>query len=789
MNPQDPSEPARRSRGDDTSSMYRLSLDSLGKYVRACAEKLDAGMSFYELCRQHRGPSCLSPEIPKLPHAAAGYLQRLRRHGAPVVQSTPPWTLEQLDAAVARGPHLSSRMHAEFLRNDMCEMVERGIWMVLPYRCVRHLRGLRVAPMGVVPQRNRRPRPIVDYTYNGVNGDTVLLAPDSMQFGHAFPRFLQRLHRADTRHGPVYLAKTDVSDGFYRVGLSVSSIPALGVVIPSLPGEEPLIAFPMALPMGWIESPPYFCAVTETITDITNDRLASGNLAQATHRFDDLADSPPDDLPPPPGNNSSAPSLPPPVIRSRGPLQRPLAYVDGFVDDWIQAVQGPPEYRRAVRRTLFEVLDAVIRPLAPDDNPHRKEPNSMKKLKLGDASWATRKIILGWLIDTLRRTIELPPHRVDRLHELLDSFPRHQRRTSRRKWQQVLGELRSMVLAIPGGRGLFSQLQSVLDYRPDAKPSDRLTLSSAVHDQLDDLRLLAEDLRLRPTRWGECVDTDPAFIGAVDAAAPGMGGVWFDCAKRLPPLLWRQRFPPPVESNVVSWENPRGKLTNSDLEQAGVIAHADVLAQHQDLRERTICSLSDNIASVSREARGSTSTDSPSAYLCRLASLHQRFFRYRQRLAHIPGILNVMADILSRRWDLSDSQILDLFNERFPQEQPWQLCRLRSGMNSSVINALWKRRCETASLLDVPPPLKDAGRSGPNSVNNISWTPTLPKMKIPSLGYKYSLKDFEMAGLRPAASLSDLEQWRTPSVLLHRRTPCWARRIPERHSSAKPTLA
>jgi hypothetical protein len=48
-----------------------------------------------------------------------------------------------------------------------------------------------------------------------------------------------------------------------------------------------------------------------------------------------------------------------------------------------------------------------------------------------------------------------------------------------------------MVLAIPGGRGLFSQLQSVLDYSPNALPTDRLQLTKAVHHQLDDFRWLA----------------------------------------------------------------------------------------------------------------------------------------------------------------------------------------------------------------------------------------------------------------------------------------------------------
>ena len=68
------------------------------------------------------------------------------------------------------------------------------------------------------------------------------------------------------------------------------------------------------------------------------------------------------------------------------------------------------------------------------------------------------------------------------------------------------------------------------------------------------------------------------------------------------------------------------------------------------------------------------SSDSPAAYLYQIASFHQRAYWYRLCSSHIPGTLNVMADILSRRWELSDSQMLNLFNSTFPQAQLWQLC-------------------------------------------------------------------------------------------------------------------
>ena len=745
---------------------------------------LGTGMSFEALVIQQRGLSCLAPGVASLPHPAADVLEQLRSRGAPVVQTTPPWTLQERDAAVQRGPHQSSNAHTEFLREELQSMVAAGQWMVLPYRCVRDLPDLRLAPMGVVPQRDRRPRPIIDYTYNKVNADNVTLAPDSLQFGNALERFLQQVQRADTRQGPVYLAKADVADAFMRVWVEAESVSRLGALIPSLPGEEPLIAFPLVLPMGWTDSPPYFCTVSETAADLTNELLIAAPQDPAPHRLDEAADTrgpaPPSLLPTATSADLDSTGVPAPSIRSQGPLQAPLAYVDAFVDDYILAAQGSKQQRRDVRRTLFHCIDAVLRPLEPGDNPNRKEPISVSKLAKGDARWATRKVILGWVLDTVQRTIELPHHRWERLQALLDAFPRHQRRTSRRKWQQLLGELRSMVLAIPGGRGLFSQLQAVLTYCPDARPTDRLTLSSAVHDQLDDFRSLATNIAGRPTRWGEVVPGPPAFYGCTDASALGMGGIWVDALGLLPPLLWRKSFPPDVSAAVVSWDNPRGTLTNSDLEQAGVVCAPDVLVQAHDVRERTILLSTDNTPALSREQRGSTTGDNPSAYLCRYAALHQRAHRYCLRASFIPGRLNVLADILSRRWELSDSQILDLFNSQYPQARAWQLCHVSDDTNSKLLASLHKKRCEPASPQVAARHRTAAGYFGPTSVNNLVGGRTSSPLKTPSPGCRFLPRRSATEPCFPTTEVSDVIPWRTPCSVLRRCTPSWVRSIPEK---------
>jgi hypothetical protein len=158
------------------------------------------------------------------------------------------------------------------------------------------MRKLRISPIGVVPQRDRRPRTIVDYSFCDVNEDTAPWAPaKAMQFGRALHRILRMILEAHPRVGPVYISKVDIADGFYRVWLLPSDIPTLGVTLPTTNGEEPMIGFPLALPMGWVNSPPYFTAATETIADLANAAVAT-TTQFPSHRLEAISETDPDSV-------------------------------------------------------------------------------------------------------------------------------------------------------------------------------------------------------------------------------------------------------------------------------------------------------------------------------------------------------------------------------------------------------------------------------------------------------------------------------------------------------------
>ena len=89
----------------------------------------------------------------------------------------------------------------------------------------------------------------------------------------------------------------------------------------------------------------------------------------------------------------------------------------------------------------------------PDSEKHRAEVVSLaKKLLQGNSSWNTPKIILGWIIDTLQQTLELPPHWKVILAKIFADL-QTRKRASQKEWRSILGKLRFVSVSIPGLAG------------------------------------------------------------------------------------------------------------------------------------------------------------------------------------------------------------------------------------------------------------------------------------------------------------------------------------------------
>lgn len=795
LSPTAVSAPSNVKRTSTVSSTLQLRQDRLGTLVRKLANQFTNASSWENFVEQFRGRSYLSEKLESVQHPASDLLIRWRDEGVPVLSSDQPWSQALKDERFERGCHKSANEHSEFLREELAEFIESGFWVVLPYCLVKDLPNLQITPAAVKEERERKPRLLCDHSWYTTNSTTLPHSPpESMQIGGALERTIRKVRRANPRYGPVRTAKHDIKDGFYRMFLRATECPRLALVPPRYEGEEPLIAIPMSCTMGWAQSPPTFCTMSETICDIASVNFELDPYSLPVHRLEEAA-YPMDNLerdpkPEPRGDedNEAAKRLAkvggvtltpenPDEYRDVPPSNltatKPLAMNDVFVDDFIQAGQGGTKRMRALRRHLLTAVDQVLSQPLPSEEL-RNEAISLKKFLKGDGSWGTRKLILGWILDTLRQTLEIPAHRKDNLAEIFEHLS-STRRVSYKQWQRILGKLRFVSYAIPGSAGLFSALQ----HAQNKANGNRVRVTKHLQNHVLDFARLAADLCHRPTYLAELVPESPKVLGACDAARQGMGGIFFDASGEA--YLWRHPFEQDIQAELVSEENPHGKITNSDLEQAGVLCQHDVVCLQSDCRYATIETMCDNTPAVSRFRKGAVSSASAAAYLCREASRHRRQHRYYSIVYHIPGDANVMADDASRNMHLTDSEFLALFEQKYPQPRPWRLLMPRPETISRLTSAL---RCKQPTKpMSSRPRAKGttSSKCGHPSVTRFLSTarsPISPKTQRPDLPTSSSLE----CGIERVAepgNLSELTQWRKPSWQWERGSPTWVNLIPD----------
>ena len=191
-----------------------------------------------------------------------------------------------------------------------------------------------------------------------------------MQFDRALEQVLQKVATADPTQGALYLLKMDLLDGLYYVHLHAQDAPLLGAAFPVAPSEPLHMAILLVLPMGWTESPPYFCTTTETIVDLAN-LYSHSTWDPPPHPLEvPSATAAPWDghltmmVPPPDLQADRQPKTlvmphPPTWLQRRVPA---LRYADVYIDTEILVTQGSAPALNKFCRQVFHINDGVFHP-------------------------------------------------------------------------------------------------------------------------------------------------------------------------------------------------------------------------------------------------------------------------------------------------------------------------------------------------------------------------------------------------------------------------------------------
>ena len=698
----------------------------------------------------------MRPNGPALAHPAAARLLQVADEGPPIGISL-DYPVELLDSAVRRGAHPTAQQldAARALRLETLEKVQHGFAQIIPWQRLRKKlpQRLKISPIAAIPHKSRQYRMILDLSFafadDGHRWPSVNAATDRSvaplqamtQLGKVLPRLIHALATLPETKGPILLMKADIKDGFWRITVPEAEEYNFAYVLPQLPEDatdDPYVVIPSALQMGWTNSPPEFCAATETARDVAESLRTLPSLPMHPLECKTI------------NQHELFTALKHPHAWSPDTLQdrlQNLNYLfEVYVDDFIGLIQATDEgILRHHTRALFHAIHSVFPPASVTGHSGG-DPISEKKLEEGEGIWAARKEILGWLFDGIARTIELPPKKVTKIEETITRILRTKSCTNT-ELQSLLGKLQHASLGIPGGRGLLCPLYKKLDtHTHTIRKHVSIPRDSHEYRLLYDFRALIHLVGSRPTHCAQLIAGIPSYIGFCDACKYGAGGVWFAGSKYLDPIVWRLEWPEDIPGQLISSANPKGTLTINDLELAALLLHYLVLEQLVDLKHQHAAAWVDNKSTVAWATKLASNRSKVAQRLIRALSLRHCANESSPLAAlSIMGIRNRMADVASRSFRKSGKSIYSLtncafllkFNSDFPltQDASWALFQLADKVNSLVFSELRMQPAPMGSWIRLTKRGHAIGTIGADSCTTMEWNPickTSPKTSASS---------------------------------------------------------
>ena len=195
--------------------------------------------------------------------------------------------------------------------------------------------------------------------------------------------------------------------------------------------------------MGWVESPPYFCAASETAHDSAMDYVNTTIGSLPPHKFTHYT-----------MGDSEVAQLP-----QFTPVQQgsPLRYsLEVYVDDFMSIII--PTSKEQLEHVASEVM-LGIHDVFPANIVNSNDPISEKKLKKGEGQYSTLKTLLGFDFNGTRKTMWLEEEKRTKLLTSLKGWIRSGEREQGipfKEFESTIAKLRHAFIALTGGKGLLS---------------------------------------------------------------------------------------------------------------------------------------------------------------------------------------------------------------------------------------------------------------------------------------------------------------------------------------------
>jgi hypothetical protein len=485
----------------------------------------------------------MCPRNLALYHPAAAKLLQYATGGCPA-NTGKPWSREEMQAAIDRGPHISA-MDPDAMKQlatEVNEKVKKGQAKLVLWDDIKNdpPPELKISPIAMIPHKSRQFRAILDLSFrlklkNGgfipsVNESTTLEAPAGAidQMGHVLSRVIHAMAEA----GPedkVCMAKFDIKDGFWRLNCAEGEEWNFSYVLPQDDGEPVRLVVPSSLQMGWVESPPNFCAASETARDVASQytEMAIGSLPD--HKFTKYV-----------MNNEHVQALPATVDDNE------FRYLEEvYVDDFLAlAIALSQEQVLHVAQALLMGIHDVF----PADEDDENDPISLKKLKKLEGEFALEKEMLGFDFNGIAKTMILNVNKRElllaTLHKWIRSAKRSRMGVPFAEFESVTSKLRHAFISVPAGKGLMTPYNKLLRLRP---PVVYLHKNKPLLQVVNDCRDLMREATKDPTPCRELVMGETDFVGVKDASIHGVGGIVVGDKRECVPTVFRMEWPEDIK--------------------------------------------------------------------------------------------------------------------------------------------------------------------------------------------------------------------------------------------------
>ena len=575
--------------------------------------------------------------------------------------------LGDLREMIAEGNHKSaSGDRANLLSDKMAKEVERG-WNIplLPSHLLDLIdAGAEIAPMGLTTQGTinekgeiaMKDRVIHNQSMKGaISGKSINdriiedeLAP--LRYGHMLSRLIHQIVAMRTLYPNkrILLRKDDFKSAYRRQHLNGWS--ALKTIVQIVREGITFFLLSLRLTFGGCANPSEWTSIAEPICDLATDILNCDEWDPAKMH------SPLQSCVPDP---SFLPSDMP--FTKAKPLMigipvLPHGYCDEFIDDVITAgVDFGKSSRDRLQSAAPLAIFVVARDIHPDEPITRENLMCMHKME-AEGGLEEEKIILGWYFNTRLLLISLPENKYiawsKQIRDILSDG-----RVTAEDLEVLIGRLNHAAQVIPLARHFLSRLRFAF-----SKARNKwvyITISKRLEHDLELWLKFLKDAH-EGISMNLLTFRQPSRCHRTDSCELGLGG--FSSVGKA----WRWIIPIGLRGRAhIGLLEYLAQIVSIWLDiYDGDISAEDCVLSMGDSTNAIGWVKKSNFLEEGETHHDQTAKIRASRKLAELA-MDNKIKLYSQ---WFPGALNIIPDLLSRDWHLSDDEILALLTHLFPNQ-------------------------------------------------------------------------------------------------------------------------